>query len=456
MKKKTHYVCQTCGHVSQKWLGKCPGCEGWNTFVEERIFEEEKGKKKSIGEVEFKAPTLLKDVEVEGYKRKGIGIEELDRVLGGGIVRGSLTLISGDPGIGKSTLLIQVAAILGKDERVLYVSGEESLRQIKMRADRLGLTGPNVYLVAENSMAGVLESIEAVDPQFVIVDSIQTMYMDEMTGTPGSVGQVRESTLTLMKVAKGEGRSVFVVGHVTKSGNIAGPKVLEHMVDTVLYVEGDKDYRYRVIKSAKNRFGSTDEIGVFEMGENGLVEVLNPAKYFLEGQDEEAPGSVIMPILEGSRVILIEVQALTAPTSFPVPRRLATGLDMNRVLLLTAVLEKKIKLAMGKNDIYFNVVGGLKVDDRGMDMGLCAALVSSLYNIPIDRETLMIGEVGLTGEVRGVYQLEKRVAEGSKLGFKRIIIPKGTGIDKGKWPIEIVEVSNIREGIGFLFKKKMV
>ncbi|WP_342668641.1 DNA repair protein RadA [endosymbiont 'TC1' of Trimyema compressum] len=453
MKHKTHYFCQECGSISQKWLGKCPGCQSWNSFVKETIFEEGKGQV-PIGEKEFRKSTLLKEVSIEDYKRKETGIKELDRVLGGGIVKGSLSLISGDPGIGKSTLLIQVASTLGTNEKVLYISGEESLRQIKMRAERLGLEGKQLYLLAENNMMGILESIKTIDPNYIIVDSIQTVYMEDMSGAPGSVGQVRESTLALMKVAKGQGRTVFVVGHVTKSGNIAGPKVLEHMVDTVLYLEGDKDYFYRLIRSGKNRFGSTDEIGVFEMSKEGLREIANPSQYFLSDGTAPVPGSVIVPILEGTRALLVELQALTTETSFAVPRRLATGLDTNRVLLLTAVLEKKIRFAMGKNDIYFNVVGGLKVDDRGLDLGICIALISSLYNVPIHKDTLLVGEVGLTGEVRGVYQLEKRIQEGEKLGFEKIIVPKNNKIKKNTYGIDVIPVETIQEAVSLFFKRE--
>lgn len=448
MKNKTHFVCNECGNHSGKWLGKCPVCSSWNSYIEELNHDIVDAKKKhSIKAKEYPKATLLEDVLIEEFRRVKTSNQEVDRVLGGGLVIGSLTLIAGDPGIGKSTLLMQLASSLGSENKVLYVSGEESARQIKMRVERLGLPKENIYILAENNMDDICATINDIDPLYIIIDSIQTVYQNEMTGTPGSVGQVREATLTLMKIAKGQGRSVLIVGHVTKSGNIAGPKVLEHMVDTVLYLEGEKDHSYRILRSAKNRFGSTQEIGVFEMGEEGLVEVINPSKYFLTHMSEVVPGSIIVPVIEGTRTLLLEIQSLTVDSSFPVPRRLSTGIDLNRIILLIAVLEKNMKLSMGKKDIYFNIVGGLKIEDRGLDLGVVIALISSLYNIPINKNVLVVGEIGLTGEIRTVSGLEQRIKESEKLGFEKIIIPKTKGLKKDNKNIEIIEVSNIKEAV---------
>ncbi len=458
MKTKTHFVCNECGNQSQKWLGKCPVCFAWNTYIEEIIYDESIEKKKhSIKTTEYPKATLLKDVLIEEFKRVNTKNKEVDRVLGGGLVIGSLTLIAGDPGIGKSTLLMQLASSLGSTNRVLYVSGEESARQIKMRVERLGLQKENIYILAENNMEDICNAIDEIDPLYIIIDSIQTVFQNNMTGAPGSVGQVREATLSLMKIAKGQSRSVLIVGHVTKSGNIAGPKVLEHMVDTVLYLEGEKDHCYRILRSAKNRFGSTQEIGVFEMGNEGLVEVINPSKYFLTHMSEVVPGSIIVPVIEGTRTLLLEIQSLTVESSFPVPRRLSTGIDLNRILLLIAVLEKKMKLSMGKKDIYFNIVGGLKIEDRGLDLGVVIALISSLYNIPINKNVLVVGEIGLTGEIRTVSGLEQRIKESEKLGFEKIIVPKTKGLKKLNKDIEVIEVNNIMEAVNiFLNKNKGV
>lgn len=456
MKNKAHFVCNECGNQSQKWLGKCPACGNWNTYVEELLQDNSKtDKKHSIKAKEYPKAILLDEVLLEEYKRVKTSNNEVDRVLGGGLVIGSLTLIAGDPGIGKSTLLMQLASSLGSENKVLYVSGEESARQIKMRVERLGLPKNNIYILAENNMDDICSAIIEIDPLYIIIDSIQTVYQDDMTGTPGSIGQVREATMALMKIAKGQGKSILIVGHVTKSGNIAGPKVLEHMVDTVLYLEGEKDHSYRILRSAKNRFGSTQEIGVFEMGEEGLVEVINPSKYFLTHMDDVVPGSIIVPVLEGTRTLLLEIQALTVDSSFPVPRRLSTGIDLNRIILLIAVLEKKMNLSMGKKDIYFNVVGGLKIDDRGLDLGVVISLISSLYNIPINKNTLVVGEIGLTGEIRTVSSLDQRIRESEKLGFEKIIIPKTKGLKKDYKEIEVIEVSNLKEAVNIFLSNNI-
>ena len=453
MKHKVHFVCQECGNSSTKWLGKCPVCNTWNSYVEELEHDEKKEKARhSIKDKSYQKATLLEDVAIEEFRRASTKNSEFDRVLGGGLVIGSLSLIAGDPGIGKSTLLIQIASNLGQKGKVLYVSGEESIRQIKLRVERLKLKKDNIYILAENDMDDILGAIEEIDPEYIIVDSIQTVYLSQMTGTPGSVGQVREATLALMKVAKSQSRTVMIVGHVTKSGNIAGPKVLEHMVDTVLYIEGEKEHSYRIMRSVKNRFGSTQEIGVFEMRETGLVIVDNPSKYFLTHLTHTVPGSMIVPIMEGTRVLLLEVQALTSDSSFSVPRRLATGIDLNRILLLIAVLEKKMNLSLGRNDIYFNIVGGLKVDDRGLDLGIIITLISSIYNIPINKDLLAVGEVGLTGEVRGVTQLEQRIKECQKLGFDKMIIPKTAGLNKESYNMELIEVSSLKDAVSYFMK----
>ena len=422
-KQKTTFFCKECGFESPKWLGQCPGCKEWDSFVEEPVVKTAAGR--SVTVTEHREPSKLSEIVTNDEVRTLTGIGELDRVLGGGIVTGSLVLVGGDPGIGKSTLLLQMCKQLaeaGKD--VLYVSGEESVKQIKMRADRLGTFQKELFLLSETDLDIVTEVIGRKKPEIVIIDSIQTMYREEIGSAPGSVSQVRETTSTLMRLAKSLPVSIFIVGHVTKEGVVAGPRVLEHMVDTVLYFEGDGGASYRFLRGVKNRFGSTDEIGVFEMRGNGLVEVPNPSEYMLAGKPKQAPGSIVVCSIEGTRPILIEVQALVCQTNFNMPRRTSTGTDYNRVNLLMAVIEKRMGVRMGDCDAYINVAGGMRIHEPALDLGIILALLTSYRNQSLDDETICFGEVGLAGEVRAVNMAEQRVLEAAKLGFKRCILPK--------------------------------
>ena len=422
-KQKTTFFCKECGFESPKWLGQCPGCKEWDSFVEEPVVKTAAGR--SVTVTEHLEPSKLSEIVTNDEVRTLTGIGELDRVLGGGIVTGSLVLVGGDPGIGKSTLLLQMCKQLaeaGKD--VLYVSGEESVKQIKMRADRLGTFQKELFLLSETDLDIVTEVIGRKKPEIVIIDSIQTMYREEIGSAPGSVSQVRETTSTLMRLAKSLPVSIFIVGHVTKEGVVAGPRVLEHMVDTVLYFEGDGGASYRFLRGVKNRFGSTDEIGVFEMRGNGLVEVPNPSEYMLAGKPKQAPGSIVVCSIEGTRPILIEVQALVCQTNFNMPRRTSTGTDYNRVNLLMAVIEKRMGVRMGDCDAYINVAGGMRIHEPALDLGIILALLTSYRNQSLDDETICFGEVGLAGEVRAVNMAEQRVLEAAKLGFKRCILPK--------------------------------
>lgn len=422
-KQKTTFFCKECGFESPKWLGQCPGCKEWDSFVEEPVVKTAAGR--SVTVTEHREPSKLSEIVTNDEVRTLTGIGELDRVLGGGIVTGSLVLVGGDPGIGKSTLLLQMCKQLaeaGKD--VLYVSGEESVKQIKMRADRLGTFQKELFLLSETDLDIVTEVIGRKKPEIVIIDSIQTMYREEIGSAPGSVSQVRETTSTLMRLAKSLPVSIFIVGHVTKEGVVAGPRVLEHMVDTVLYFEGDGGASYRFLRGVKNRFGSTDEIGVFEMRGNGLVEVPNPSEYMLAGKPKQAPGSIVVCSIEGTRPILIEVQALVCQTNFNMPRRTSTGTDYNRVNLLMAVIEKRMAVRMGDCDAYINVAGGMRIHEPALDLGIILALLTSYRNQSLDDETICFGEVGLAGEVRAVNMAEQRVLEAAKLGFKRCILPK--------------------------------
>lgn len=424
--KTSIFFCQNCGFESAKWMGQCPACHEWNTFAEEPV-QVTKGGTGNTGRARRAAakPQQLKAIRIEETKRKTTGIGELDRVLGGGIVEGSLVLVGGDPGIGKSTLLLQVCRNLtNQGAKVLYISGEESLQQIRMRADRMGEFGESLLLLCETSLDTIRETIEAEKPQAVVIDSIQTMYNETVTSAPGSVSQVRESTGVLMQIAKGSGIAIFIVGHVTKEGVVAGPRVLEHMVDTVLYFEGDRHASYRILRGVKNRFGSTNEIGVFEMREDGLKEVPNPSEYMLEGKPEDASGSVVACAMEGTRPLLIEIQALVCRTNLAFPRRTADGADLNRVNLLLAVLEKRLGLQMSANDAYVNIAGGLKLREPGVDLGIVAALISSYKDIVISERTIVFGEVGLSGEVRSVNMAKQRVMEAKKLGFDTVILPE--------------------------------
>ncbi len=454
MKSKGNiFFCKECGYESPKWLGQCPGCREWNTFVEEPVVK--KGGSTVRKSQTVPEPTKLKDISLNSEERIGTGIEELDRVLGGGIMQGSLILVGGDPGIGKSTLLLQVCQKLSfKNQNVLYVSGEESLKQIKLRATRIGEFEDNLNLLCETNLEIIEEVIKRQTPDIVIIDSIQTMYKDEVGSAPGSVSQVRESTNTFMQLAKGMAISIFIVGHVTKEGVVAGPRVLEHMVDTVLYFEGDRHASYRILRGVKNRFGSTNEIGVFEMRENGLKEVKNPSEYMLSGRPEQAPGSVIACSIEGTRPILIEIQALVCKTNFGLPRRTSAGTDYNRVNLLMAVLEKRMGLPLGECDAYVNIAGGIKINEPALDLGIIMAVVSSYKDKIIDSKTIVFGEVGLSGEVRAVSMAEQRIQEAVKLGFTECIMPsaslEGIKVPEG---IKIVGVKNVKEAIDKISEK---
>ena len=425
-KKKTVFFCQECGYESSKWLGQCPGCRAWNTFVEEPAAASAAktgGGHKSAGSQS--KPTLLNEISMEAEARVSTSIAELDRVLGGGIVTGSLTLVGGDPGIGKSTLLLQMCQKLAeKGRRVLYISGEESLRQIKMRAIRIGSFTDSMQLYCETNLEEIEAQIQQEKPEVVIIDSIQTMYNESVGAAPGSVSQVRESTGVLLRLAKGLGISIFIVGHVTKEGTVAGPRVLEHMVDTVLYFEGDRHASYRILRGVKNRFGSTNEIGVFEMRTEGLVEVTNPSEYMLNGRPEGASGSVVSCSLEGTRPILTEIQALVCQSNFGLPRRQANGTDFNRVNLLMAVLEKRLHLQIGSCDADVNIAGGIRISEPAIDLGIVMAVISSFRNRPVPEGVIAFGEVGLSGEVRAVSMAETRVREAVKLGFHTCILPQ--------------------------------
>ena len=452
--KKTVFFCQNCGYESPKWMGQCPGCRQWNTFVEE-TFSASSGR--GISQTMPKAgtrnePVALTKIQAGEDDRIKTEIEELDRVLGGGIVQGSMVLVGGDPGIGKSTLLLQVCRQLSnKDHKVLYISGEESLRQIKLRAERIGEFNDLLLLMCETNLEAIRSTIERVKPEAVVIDSIQTMYNEEISSAPGSVSQVRESTGILMQIAKGLGISVFIVGHVTKDGSVAGPRVLEHMVDTVLYFEGDRQVAYRILRSVKNRFGSTNEIGVFEMRDKGLDEVKNPSQAMLNGRPTDASGSVVVCSIEGTRPILIEIQALVTRTNFGLPRRTSVGIDYNRVNLLMAVLEKRAGLHLGDWDAYVNLAGGMKLGEPAIDLGIVMAIASSYKNKVVDPELLIFGEVGLSGEIRGVSMAEQRVREAEKLGFTACLMPKANleGI-QGKYQIRLIGVANIKEGMNYI------
>ncbi len=441
------FYCKECGYESAKWLGQCPGCREWNTFVEEPAVK--KGSTIIRTSSEAAKPSVLSDISLETEDRTKTGMEELDRVLGGGIIGGSLILVGGDPGIGKSTLLLQVCRNLTNNgKKVLYVSGEESLKQIKLRALRIGEINDNFSLLCETNLEIIEETIKKYKPDVVVIDSIQTMYKGDITSAPGSVSQVRESTNVFMQMAKGLSISVFIVGHVTKEGVVAGPRVLEHMVDTVLYFEGDRHASYRILRGVKNRFGSTNEIGVFEMRENGLMEVKNPSEFMLSGKPEDSSGSVIACSIEGTRPILIEIQALVCRTNFGIPRRTAAGTDGNRVNLLMAVLEKRAGLQINDCDAYLNIAGGIKINEPALDLGIIMAIVSSYKNRIIDSKTIVFGEVGLSGEVRSVSMAEQRIAEAAKLGFEVCIMP-GTSLEGIKVPegIKLIGVRNIAEAI---------
>lgn len=451
--KKSCFFCQNCGYESPKWLGQCPGCREWNTFAEELVSTAslKKNGSRNDGTAQT-APAVLSEIEMKEEDRVLTGIGELDRVLGGGIVAGSLTLVGGDPGIGKSTLLLQVCRFLSLNgHKVLYISGEESLKQIKMRAGRIGTFNDNLLLFCETNLDIIAETIKKYQPAAVIIDSIQTMYNENVSAAPGSVSQVRESTGVLLQLAKGMGVSVFIVGHVTKEGTVAGPRVLEHMVDTVLYFEGDRHASYRILRGVKNRFGSTNEIGVFEMREEGLMEVENPSEYMLNGRPKGACGCVVACSVEGTRPLMIEIQALVCHSNFGIPRRQATGTDFNRVNLLMAVLEKRLGLQMSGCDAYVNIAGGMKIQEPAVDLGMVLAIVSSFKNRSVDEKTVVFGEVGLSGEVRAVSMAEKRVQEAKKLGFSTCILPAANAdMLKEIKGIRIIGVSSVQDAIEYI------
>lgn len=427
MKSKTTYICNECGYQSPKWMGKCPGCSSWNTMEETLVTDKKTAAAfpaAAAGVSSAINPKKIGDVQAGSETRYKTGFKELDRVLGGGIVKGSLILVGGDPGIGKSTLLLQICQKAGEEKKILYVSGEESEGQIKMRAERLGVTCESLYLISETDVETIIECINGVKPDIVIIDSIQTMSRQDITSAAGSVPQVREATNAFMRTAKTMGIAMFIVGHVTKEGAIAGPRVLEHMVDCVLYFEGDRQLSFRILRAVKNRFGSTNEIGVFEMCDTGLREVDNPSKMLLEGRNTDISGSAIVCAMEGSRGVMAEIQALVTPTGFGNPRRMANGIDLYRTLLLIAVLEKRARMNLSNSDVYVNVAGGLRIDETAADLGICAAIATSQADILLPPDMIFIGEVGLGGELRGVSQLEKRIREAAKLGFKSAIVPK--------------------------------
>ena len=451
MKTKSVYICRECAYQSAKWMGKCPSCNSWNSFDETIISEQEKKKSSTVSALPKRPVSKLNDVKGELEIRYKTGIGELDRVLGGGLVKGSLVLVGGDPGIGKSTLLLQICNTLPSDTSILYVSGEESEKQIKLRAERLGVVCENLYLVSETDVSAILEIIEQIKPNIVIIDSIQTMCCAEIVSASGSVPQVREATNAFMRIAKQNDISMFIVGHVTKDGSLAGPRVLEHMVDCVLYFEGEKQTTFRILRAVKNRFGSTNEIGVFEMANAGLLEVKSPSSFLLEGRSTDNSGSAVICTMEGSRGILAEIQALVAPTGFGNPRRMSSGIDLNRVILMIAVLEKRAKVNLSSADVYINVAGGLRILETASDLGLCAAIWAAKYDVKLPDNMIFIGEVGLGGELRSVAQLEKRIFEASKLGFDTAVIPrqsqKGLKIPDG---FNIIPAKTLTEALSHL------
>lgn len=447
MKSKTVFVCKECGYEAVKWLGKCPSCETYMSFIEEKAentsVSSEKAKKTELKKID--------EITMENEERKGTGSRELDRVLGGGIVKGSLILCGGEPGIGKSTLLLQVASYCAKNDNVLYISGEESEKQIKIRAERLGIKASDMLIANETDLDNVIEAVESSNAQVVIIDSVQTIYSSELSSAPSSVGQVRECTLKFMKTAKEKGITFFIVGHVTKEGSIAGPRVLEHMVDCVLYFEGERHQSYRIVRAVKNRFGSTDEIGVFEMRDKGLVDVPDPSLMLLSGRPVDVPGSAVVCSIEGTRPILAEIQALCVKTSFAVPRRTADGIDYNRLTLMSAVIEKALGFKMSENDIYINVTGGIKIPENACDLGIVCAIISCYLNKPLPEDMTFFGEVGLTGEVRTVSMAQRRLNESKKMGFKRCMMPfDALGSIEAVQGIEIISVKNLRDAAFYI------
>ena len=452
MKKKTVFYCTECGNETAKWAGQCPACGAWNTHVEapaEPRAKSDAARPRKGGT----APKLLSELDTQEEIRFPTGLSELDRVLGGGAVRGSVVLVGGAPGVGKSTLLLQLCGLVGRSEKILYVTGEESRRQLKMRAQRLGVSDGEIYVLAETDLGEIGAAIDSTEPTVVIIDSIQTMFDPELAAAPGSVSQVRECTMSIMRRAKADGFAAFVVGHINKEGNIAGPKVLEHMVDCVLYFEGEQSMSYRILRAAKNRFGSTNEIGVFEMADRGLREVPNPSETLLSGRPTDTPGTCVACVMEGSRPILAEVQALAAKSGYAAARRNSNGIDYNRAMLLLAVLEKRGGLAVSGCDVYVNVVGGLQLDEPAADLATLLAVASSYRDVPIGSDLAAIGEVGLSGEVRSVTQLDHRLSETARLGFRRCIIPAHVRGDVQAPPgLKLISVRNVREAISEALK----
>ena len=448
MKQKTIFYCTQCGNETERWSGQCPACGAWNTLTEAPVRPKSENKATVAAHRARQAPERLSELDTEEEIRFSTGVGELDRVLGGGAVRGSVVLVGGAPGVGKSTLLLQLCGLIGRSERVLYVSGEESRRQIKMRAQRLGVSEGDIYVLAETQVSEILAAAEDLKPTVVIIDSIQTMFDAEVSATPGSVSQVRESTMAIMRRAKSDGFTAFVVGHINKEGNIAGPKVLEHMADCVLYFEGEQSLSYRILRAAKNRFGSTNEIGVFEMADTGLREVPNPSETMLSGRPLDTPGTCVTCVMEGTRPILAEIQALVAQSGYGNPRRNSNGIDYNRAMLLLAVLEKRGGMSVAGCDAYINVVGGLQLDETAADLATLLAVASSWKDVAIGSDLAAVGEVGLSGEVRSVTQLGHRLSEIARLGFRRCIIPAHV---KGEVPkpkgLELISVKNVREAI---------
>lgn len=474
LKSKTTFTCQSCGYQSLKWLGRCPDCNTWNSLVEEAISAPSVAK---AGPDNFRImfskelPQVLGEIDSIKEERFSIGINELDRVLGGGIVPGSVILIGGDPGIGKSTLLLQVSDLMATGKKVLYISGEESVKQTKLRADRVGSTSKNLFIVSETNLDSIMDCIAKLKPDFVVVDSIQVIYKDALSSSPGSVSQVRLCGQELAFLAKKSGISVFLVGHVTKEGNIAGPRVLEHMVDTVLYFEGERHMSFRLLRAVKNRFGSTNEIGIFKMTGKGLKEVTNPSGIFIEQRPKGISGFAVVPTLEGTRPLLVEVQALVSPTNFAVPKREARGIDYNRISLITAVLERRLGLEFTRFDVYVNVAGGVKIVEPAIDLGIALAITSDHRDLALDSDLVVMGEVGLGGEIRGVNNIESRLKESQRLGFKRALIPKsnlkegtfslsssrqadfGKKVSSQALQLELIPISFLKEALDVVFKK---
>ena len=445
-KAKTVFVCSNCGYESAKWLGKCPACNEWNTFYEEKV--QNNLNNFSNSHKEKVLPKKLKDVEGIEETRTSTGIGELDRVLGGGLVKGSLVLIGGEPGIGKSTLILQLCDKLKGEGKVLYISGEESAEQVKIRADRLNISNDDLMFLGETNIDNIQEVVNSLNPKLVIIDSIQTMYSEEITSAAGTVSQVREITSRIMRLCKDNGITTIIIGHVTKDGNIAGPRVLEHMVDTVLYIEGERYFSYRILRSVKNRFGSTNEVGMFEMKNEGMVEITNPSSVLISDKYDNPAGSVIVASIEGTRPLLIELQALTIPSIYGIPKRTANGIDYNRLSVLLAVLEKRAGIMLGTQDVYLNVVSGIRITEPAIDLGVILACTSSFKNISIPQDLVAIGEVGLTGEVRSVNMIEKRLKEAEKLGFKKCIIPESNKkLLKENFKLDIIGIRNINEAI---------